>query len=182
MHHTSTPAPAPKARRVVLILGSGPEGLDDARDLLTRMPRLSAPVLVAVTGVDADALASLLDDTDAAWASHDAPVVPGVWICPDARHTVARDGRFVVTPAEDAIVAPCVDKILYTARSEFRSRIVAIVSGDDISDSPCLRLVSLRGGSAHILVPADHPDASDQRATIIDEVALTHALPEVPSA
>lgn len=172
------PAPPtpPSPRRVVLILGRGPAGLDDAVRLLGELPPIATPVVVAISDVARADLERLADVAPARWARDDAPVGPGLWICPADHHTIVRDGRFVVTDAGSAIVAPSTDKLLYTARSEFRSRITAIVSGDDIADSPCLRLVSLRGGSVHLLPPAGAADAACRRREIAASVAAAHPV------
>ena len=164
MDHTpESPRRAP--RRVVVVTVSGPIAADRALELLERLDPLDAVVLVAVRGVCATRFAPVLDTAGADWAVHDQEVTQQIWVCPTGSHLEIRDGRFVLTPAGDD--GPSLDKLLYNARSEFRSRVTAIVGGDDVLDSPCLRLVELRGGTTMTLPAADDP-AAEQR---LDEIA-----------
>lgn len=166
MDHDTEPTRPMTPRRVVLVAVSGPPATQQALALLGRLEGLDAAVLVAARGVDACPFGPMIDRGSAAWAEHGTRVTPRVLICPGDRHLEIRDGRVVLTPADDD--GPSLDKLLYNARREFRSRVTAIVGGDDVLDSPCLRLVELRGGTILTLPTVD--DAAAERR--LDDIAV----------
>jgi hypothetical protein len=142
--------------RAVLLAGAGEVGVSGLVELLDRLSPLRCPIIACIRNGDIGALQSRIDGVDTRWATERAELdAAALWIAPPNQHTFVRNGRFLMSGADDTspAEAPSLGKLYHSLRVDYGSRVFAVVIDAERPNTPPLRLLAQRG--ARVVSPID---------------------------